>query len=452
MPFAGFDDFDSCVRTMTEEEGHDEEAAESICGALQAEAKSEHGNVEELREALAAGRGLIADVGVDLVSGVDVPAVNSKWVMLKSDDDDHDYRVNTPILLAKDDADSEKRISYAAAMIPREPDKERDVVSTPTVEKAAHDFLQQHGGVDTDHSLIDGDGEVVESWVLKETREFDLPDGGSESYTEGTWMVGIKWEADPWQRIKDGELTGLSIYGMAEHVALGKSVSDCPECGESLSVAKSEEGYAFTTEGDAYRDMGEETPVDTEALAASLGDSLREPLTEAVKDGVEDAKTGDLQSLIDQFVEQATDLDGVDKDSSELRDAIKAALDGQAEKSAEDLFAESVDVGDHDAVLGFKDARPDHLEGVDLSAAVADVLKEDDDEDEEEDEDDEEEKAEGETDAEAEETGKSVDDANLGKGGDARSTAAKGIRDDAGGSAPSYAALADEAAADNGGD
>ena len=146
MPFSGFDDWDDCIQTMTEEEGHDMDSAENICGALQSEEKSENGDPDELLSALQSGGGLIADVGVDLVSGVDVPAVDSKWVMMKSGGArrGHDYRVNTPVLLAKDD--SEKRISYAAAMIPREPDKEGDVAPTPTVEKAAHDFLKQDGG------------------------------------------------------------------------------------------------------------------------------------------------------------------------------------------------------------------------------------------------------------------------------------------------------------------
>jgi len=221
MPFAGFDDWDECVMTMTEEEGHDQQSAENICGALQAEAKSEQGDVEELKAALERGAGLIADVGVDLVSGVDVPAVDSKWVMTK-DAEGHDWRANSPILLSKDDSD--QRISHAAAMIPRETDKEGDVVATPTVEQAAHDFLKSDGGVDTDHSLIDGEGEVVESWVLKEDRTFDLPGGETETYGAGTWMVGIEWGAEAWDRIKSGDLTGRSIYGMAEHVPLSRSV------------------------------------------------------------------------------------------------------------------------------------------------------------------------------------------------------------------------------------
>ena len=230
MPFAGFDDFDDCLATMETEEGHDEESARRICGALQAEAKSEHGNVEQLRDALSRGRGLIADVGVDLVSGVDVPAIDSAWVMQKSADEGHDYRVDSQLVLAKadDDTDEAARVAYAAAMIPRELDKEGDVVATPTVEKAAHDFLANDGGVDTDHSLIDGEGEVVESWVLKEDRDFDLPGGEAREYGAGTWMVGIKWGKDAWERIQAGELTGLSIYGMAEQIDLAKAAAtDC---------------------------------------------------------------------------------------------------------------------------------------------------------------------------------------------------------------------------------
>jgi len=237
VPFSGFDDWDDCIQTMTEEEGHDQESAENICGALQAEEKSDHGDADALMDALERGSGLIADVGVDLVSGVDVPAVDSKWVMTKSGGGrrGRDYRATTPVLLSKAD-DPDQRITYAAAMIPREPDKEGDVAPTPTVETAAHDFIKSDGGVDTDHSLIDGEGQPVESWVLKEERTFDLPGGGTETYPAGTWMLGIEWGADAWDRIQEGDLTGLSIYGMAEHVPLERSLSP-PSGGGCLEIA-----------------------------------------------------------------------------------------------------------------------------------------------------------------------------------------------------------------------
>ena len=247
MPFAGFDDFDSCVRTMTDEEGHDPDAAERICGALQEEAKAENGNVDELREALERGRGLIADVGVELNSAVDRPAIDSEWVAFKSagEDapDDANTQIDAPLVFRKsDDADAraEKRIAYAPAMIPREIDKEGDVVATPTVERAAHDYVKSGGGVDSDHDLIDGKGEVVESWILPESKSWDTPDGGSKEYPAGTWMVGIEWDADTWERIQAGELEGLSIYGKADHIPLEKS-ADIDETAKEFVVPFADE-------------------------------------------------------------------------------------------------------------------------------------------------------------------------------------------------------------------
>jgi len=233
MPFAGFDDWDSCIRTMTDEEGHDQDAAERICGALQAEAKADNGDVDELRESLSRARGLIADVGVDLNSAVDRPAINSKWTMFKSVDEGgpsgSDTQIDAPLVMKQDDdldGREEKRIAYAPAMIPREVDKEGDVVGTATVEQAAHDYLKQDGGVDADHDLIDGKGDPVESWILPEAKEWDLPDGGTETYPAGTWMVGIEWDKETWKRIQDGDLEGLSIYGKADHVPLEKSADE----------------------------------------------------------------------------------------------------------------------------------------------------------------------------------------------------------------------------------
>jgi hypothetical protein len=412
VPFGGFDDFEDCLDTMVNEEGHDEESAQNICGALQAEAKSDNGDPERLLEALREGSGLVADVGVDLVSGVDVPAVDSKWVMLKSGGGrrGHDYRVDTPVLL-KDDGDSEKRISYAAAMIPREPDKEGDVVPTPTVENAAHDFLKNDGGIDTDHSLIDGDGDPVESWVLKEERTFELPGGGEETYPAGTWMLGIEWAAEAWDRIKSGELTGLSIYGMAEHVPLERAAT-CVECNGTLSAAKSESTDSGKREASDNGDMGEQPDGDgadaggDDADGPTIGEVAAsvEDLAEAVesvKDTVETEKQEDPQ-------EAATVLaDEYDIEAGDVLEVVAAT----AEEGA-------------DTVLQAIDS---------LDAGADEVANENGDGDEEEDDD---------------ETEKSVDDVPMEKGatGEGAREAqieSKQAGDSAGAGVPSYAEAAE---------
>jgi hypothetical protein len=418
MPFAGFDDWDDCIQTMTDEEGHDKDSAENICGALQAEHKSESGDAEALFDALERGSGLIADVGVDLVSGVDVPAVDSKWVLTKSGGarKGHDFRANSPILLSKADGDTDgdsKRISYAAAMIPREPDKEGDVAPTPTVEKAAHDFLKSDGGIDTDHSLIDGEGQPVESWVLKQARSFDLPDGGEETYPAGTWMLGIEWGADAWKRIQNGELTGLSIYGMAEHVPLARAVSTCVECGGSLATA-GETG---------------DTPKGESAKSAGMADAQ----TGDGQGGDGSADTGDGDGTgdgpdIEAVAASVDDLSETVADVTETLATVKEAVETEKQdaREAAQILAEE---------MGFEDAE-----------AVLDALSDADDMDDEvENENDDEMDEEEDKSAETETAEKRADDANLAKGGDGAATAQSGVTDDGAASSglPSYAAAAE---------
>jgi hypothetical protein len=358
MPFAGFEDFEECVVTMTDD-GHDEQSAENICGALQEEAKADTGNVDELKDALDAGRGLIADVGVDLVSGVDTPAVDSKWVMMKSGGGrkGHDFRAESAIVLRKD-SDTEQRISYAAAMIPREPDKEGDVVATPTVESAAHNFIKADGGIDTDHSLIDGEGDPVESWVLKEERTFDLPAGGSETYPAGTWMLGIEWGADAWERIKQGELSGLSIYGNAEKVALAKATADgdTPAEGGTPKNESADSSSEQTAMSDSDPDGTDGDPADDgptlDSVAASV-ESLEDTVSdlEAKLDGDPDggadaggdgadgdtptdpaAKAEDMWDVLEPAAEDIAALDDVDLSTSEIEELLGAALEGEVGK------------------------------------------------------------------------------------------------------------------------
>lgn len=339
MPFAGFDDFDDCLSTMRSEQDYDEETARRVCGALQAEQKSEHGDVDALREAITRGRGLIADVGVDLVSGVDVPAIDSTWVMRKSTDETHDYRVDSQLVLSKRDDDAEAdRVAYAAAMIPREPDKEGDVVATPTVEKAAHDFLTSDGGVDTDHSLIDGEGDVVESWVLKADREFDLPGGETREYGAGTWMVGIKWGKNAWERIEAGELTGLSIYGMAEQVELGKAADACVACGAATDTDTDSAPTATATAKDFAVPFADEVVVhvvyesQTAAEKASEAMGLGGDIHEHELDGMAVFMPGESHDeFVDAYLEFAES------------DDVGPVVDSYHEKSRRDVWKDEED-------------------------------------------------------------------------------------------------------------
>ncbi len=232
MPFAGFDDFDSCVVSM-QNEGYDKESAKKICGALQSEYE-ENGkeSAKDLLEKIKThADNIITDLHLKLLSVVENPAQPSDIVLTKDDDEDKDFKKEVPVLqptekTVKENNDdepvikldnSDKQIVYAPAMVPNITDKQGDVIPAHVIEESAHGFIKNDGGVDTDHDLIEGKGQVVESWILKTDREFKLHDSGkTKKYPKGTWMVGVQLKDEAWERVQNGELTGFSIYGTSD--------------------------------------------------------------------------------------------------------------------------------------------------------------------------------------------------------------------------------------------
>ena len=461
MPFAGFDDWDECIVTMTDEEGHDQDAAERICGALQAEAKNENGDVSELRQALERGRGLIADVSVDLNSAVDRPAADSQWVMFKSVDDapgEHDTQIDAPMLFKADesaDAREEKRIAYAPAMVPRDIDKEGDVAPTHVVERAAHDYLKSGGGVDADHDLVDGKGHPVESWIEPDAREWELPDGTTKEYPAGTWMLGIEWEAETWKRIKEGDLEGLSIYGMADHVPLARSVGkdDTDPCWDGYTmVGTDENGDPRCVPDDDVDDVdfdkavvmdGSGPPADggTHKSDSAESNGQSHQMTDdndSDTGGTTDGPT--VKDVSEEVDALKSEVSSISETVATIKEELTAGPEGKADAAdkiaqvAEDLAAmDGVGTPTGEIEQGLMD-----LLGMSESA---DEEKEDGDE-MDDDEDDEE---------KADETAKSDGDPNFeksaGSGGESPGST-PGAAEESGGTSgiPSYRALAEEAA------
>lgn len=398
-------DMSACMALM-QEDGHDEDAAARICETLSQEAKADHGNVDELRDALERGRGLIADVGVELNSAVDRPAIDSEWVMFKSVDDggdpDHDTQIDAPLVLRKADDDAgreEKRIAYAPAMIPREVDKEGDVVGTATVERSAHDYLKNDGGADSDHDLIDGKGEPVESWILPEAKAWDTPGGETKEYPAGTWMVGIEWDQETWKRIQEGDLEGLSIYGKADHVALKGA--------ESGATTKSDDG-APTEQDSPMSDPDIADRVDT--IEASVSE-VKETV-ESIKDAVDttDKRPGDGDGAMIRNI------------AAEL--ANREDVAANAETIASDLKEQYLDAGKEDGEMDGDDPDGDE-EDDDVDVTVENEDGSDDEEDK---------------------TSKSADgeNPNFGKAGDGSDSAAVAKEaTQGGGGVPSYRAAAE---------
>mgnify|MGYP003669028269 CR=1 FL=1 len=154
--------------------------------------------------------------GVDCVSLVKHPAIESSWVFLSKDDRKQFISLAT--------IDEEKRTLIGAALIPdkniprydEDSDEEYDVFfSEETVLRASELFLKNNhvNSASLEHEeQIDGVS-VVESWIVSDpandkSRAFGL------DVPKGTWMIRAKVDNEEiWQSVKSGDVMGFSIEG-----------------------------------------------------------------------------------------------------------------------------------------------------------------------------------------------------------------------------------------------
>lgn len=229
-PFAGFESHDACVRENTDKEDPD-----AFCNWLAEQAKDalSDPNAEQVLTALT----------TEFVSSVDRPAQDSEWLIFKDADTPRRKAAEAerPYVFADredvaskaadvdvraENEDGERQIAYAAVLIPNDVDKQGDVIPPYVVERSAHEYMAEYRKMDSDHDLNDGAGVPVESWVTKDEMSFEKPDGDTVTYPAGTWLIGKRFTDEEWERVKDGELTGFSIYGGAQAVGVDELVDE----------------------------------------------------------------------------------------------------------------------------------------------------------------------------------------------------------------------------------
>lgn len=233
--------------------------------------------LEENGDVVESARELWLDLDVQVVSTVENPAHRSEVVAMKNEDTERARAEEVPLLTYKEEKDSEQEegLIYAPAMVPDEPDKEGDVVPTPVVEKAAHDYMRnlRNEEVDADHETpiqmdeaINSRGTVVESWLLKEEKQFETAEGDTQTYQEGTWMMGIDAEKEVYERFKAGELSGLSIMGTPSVV----------KSEESQTLIQADEETDIMTESESENTVS--VQIEKDELAENIADTVAESI------------------------------------------------------------------------------------------------------------------------------------------------------------------------------
>ncbi|MCS7293959.1 MAG: XkdF-like putative serine protease domain-containing protein, partial [Dehalococcoidia bacterium] len=107
----------------------------------------------------------------------------------------------------------EKRYTLSVAYPLREADAHGDAVaSLDEMERMAWEYLAHSRRIGVEHEDgTDGAGTVVESYIYRGPRW----EVNGQVVEEGDWLLGVVWDEPTWERIKRGELVGLSWQGWA---------------------------------------------------------------------------------------------------------------------------------------------------------------------------------------------------------------------------------------------
>lgn len=115
-------------------------------------------------------------------------------------------------------ADGEKKIIYCVVLTPNEVDAQDEWMSPEDIERTAHLYLQKSRVVGKNHQAL-VKAVPVESYISPTDWKCTGPDGDEQLVKKGAWVIAIKILDDAeWNKVLDGEYTGVSIGGFGLRV------------------------------------------------------------------------------------------------------------------------------------------------------------------------------------------------------------------------------------------
>lgn len=149
----------------------------------------------------------LKDVTITHVSYVKRGANKKTFLLSKSEENNPD--VEFDVRVVKDD-ESAKRLLYGIVYEPDTTDAHGDLMNAEEIEKTAHEFMVYYRNIDSEHNLIAGAGQVVESYIAPADMEI-----GKSAVKKGSWILVTKATEEIWQDYINGEVTGYSMFGIA---------------------------------------------------------------------------------------------------------------------------------------------------------------------------------------------------------------------------------------------
>lgn len=153
----------------------------------------------------------LKNVTITHVSYVKHPANKRGFLVAKTDGT---FELNVNFLQRSEQVDTgDERLLYGIVYEPDVEDSYGDSMSAEEIEKTAHEFLEFYRNMDTEHNVVAGAGAVVESYIAP----VDITIGET-LVKAGTWILATRASDEVWQKWKNGEITGYSMFGMAREV------------------------------------------------------------------------------------------------------------------------------------------------------------------------------------------------------------------------------------------
>ncbi|MCM2674086.1 XkdF-like putative serine protease domain-containing protein [Alkalicoccobacillus plakortidis] len=150
------------------------------------------------------------------VSLVNKGANGKKFAIMKSDKQP-DFNKEVKIVKSNEEQQLVTGVVYEPDVL----DAHEDYMTATEIEKAAHQFLSDYRNIDKQHDFASSVGEVVESWIAKTDMKL-----GDDDITAGTWVMTVKVsDADSLESIKNGDVTGFSMVGLAETIEKSEDAS-----------------------------------------------------------------------------------------------------------------------------------------------------------------------------------------------------------------------------------
>lgn len=220
----------------------------------------------------------LTDLSVSFLSLVKTPATG-KGLTLKAADGERPAAFD---LVVKND---DMMRAYGVVYAPDQEDAHGDTADADTIRKAQAEFMREGRlkNIDTEHSFTSEMAYVAESWLVRKG------DPLFPNEPEGSWAVGIQiGDPDLWKQLKSGELTGISLAGIArmepgpDDPAHPRYTEKDAEIGLIARLIK-----ALT--GAPHQEPVEETDMTKDEVQALVAETLKSVLPDALKDASQPA-------------------------------------------------------------------------------------------------------------------------------------------------------------------